>query len=114
MFFDFNEWTMNATQDMMFNTKTYRTIRKRIWHDNSAPDGSNDFMYFSFHDLNASQAIAFLFDSADDAKLVHPQSVGNRWTFDMVDFSMWNELNILFKDGIEGDRYDTRYYNDEQ
>lgn len=104
MFFDPNEWTLNANMDMLFNVKTYRTIRKRTWRDNAKPDGSNDFNYFSFHDLNASQTVAFLFSSQEDAELVHSASVKNNWNFNMVDFQMWNELNVSFQNGIERDR----------
>ena len=109
MFFDLNEWCMNATQDMMFNTKTFRTIRRRIWHDNTKTDGSGDFFFFSFHELNASQAVAFLFASYEDAATVHPQSVENKYNFDMIDYQMWNELNINFNNGITDDRIDTAY-----
>ena len=100
MFFDPNEWTLNVNGDLMFNVKTYKTIRKRMWHDKTKPDSSGDFCYFSFHDLNASQAVAFLFSSKEDAATVHPQSVNNNWSFDMADYAMWNELNIDFQNGI--------------
>ena len=100
MMFDPNEWTMNAQMDMMFNVRTFKTIRKRVWHDNFATDNSNDFLYFSFHELNTSQAVAFLFSSYEDAQMVHPQSVNNKHSFDMVDYSMWNELNVDFQNGI--------------
>ena len=100
MFFESKDWVMNASKDMMFNLKTYRTIRKRIWHDNSKTDGSADFFYFSFHELNASQAVAFLFSSEDDARTVHPQSVENKFNFDMIDLSAWKELEIYFRNGL--------------
>lgn len=112
MFFNLNEWTMNAPMDMMFNVRTYKTIRKRVWHDNSAPDNSNDFLYFSFHELNAAQAVAFLFSSQEDVQTVHPQSVNNKHSFDIVDYAMWNELNLDFQNGI--DRYDSGYSDYEQ
>ena len=101
MFFNPNEWTLTANMDLLFNTKSYKTIRKRTWHGNSKSDSSGDFSYFSFHDLNASQAIAFLFSSQADAEKVHPASVKNNWNFDLVDYAMWNELNVTFQNGIE-------------
>lgn len=100
MFFDPNEWVLNANGDMLFNVRTFKTIRKRTWHDNAATDGSGDFLYFSFHELNASQAVAFLFSSQEDAQTVHPQSVQNKYSFDMVDYAMWNELNVDFQNGL--------------
>lgn len=100
MFFNPKEWTMNANKDMMFNVRTFKTIRKRMWHDASIPNGHGDFWYFSFHDLNASQAIAFLFSSEANATAVHPKSVTMNWSFDMVDYKMWNELNIDFQNGL--------------
>lgn len=101
MFFNPNEWVLNANMDLLFNTKNYKTIRKRTWHNNSKPDGSDDFSYFSFHDLNASQAIAFLFSSQEDAEKVHSASVKNNWNFDLIDYAMWHELNVTFQNGIE-------------
>ena len=101
MFFDPKDWIMNSDMDMMFNVRTFKTIRKRIWHDNSKSDGSADFFYFSFHELNASQAVAFLFSSQDDAEAAHPQSAYNKYSFDMVDYAMWNELNLNFQHGIQ-------------
>ena len=101
MFFNPKEWTMNSEMDMMFNIRTFKTIRKRIWHDNEVQDGSNDFVYFSFHELNASQAVAFLFSSQEDAETAHPQSVSNKYSFDMVDYGMWNELNVDFQNGLQ-------------
>ena len=100
MFFNSKEWVMNASKNMMFNLKTYRTVRKRVWHDNSKTDGSEDFYYFSFHELNASQAVAFLFSSEEDARLVHPQSTESKFNFDMVDFSVWRELDVYFRNGL--------------
>ena len=100
MFFDPKEWCLNSEGDMMFNIKTFRTIRRRSWHNNEKPDNSDDFLFFSFHDLNSSQAIAFLFSSEKDAKLVHPQSAGTKYSFDMVDFKMWDELNRDFLNGL--------------
>ena len=100
MFFDPKEWTMNANGDMMFNVRTFKTIRKRLWKDKTQEGSAGDFYYFSFHDLNASQAIAFLFSSVDDAQLVHPQSSSMNWSFDMVDYDMWNELNVDFQNGL--------------
>lgn len=110
MFFDPNEWTMNASADMMFDVRTFRTIRKRTWHDNSKPDGSGDFFYFSFHELNAAQAVAFLFSSREDAQTVHPQSCSKNWNFDMVDCAMWNELNLNFQRGYVADEENLSEY----
>ena len=109
MLFDASEWVMNATGDMLFNVHTYKTIRKRIWHDNSRPDTTDDFSYFSFHELNAAQAVAFLFPSEKDAKTVHAASCSNNWNFDMVDYQMWILLDRIFKNGLADERTNTLY-----
>jgi len=113
MFFNPKNWCMNTTEDMMFNIKTYKTIRKRVWHDNTKPDNKNDFFYFSFHELNASQAVAFLFASNEDAKMVHQQSANTKHNFDMVDFEMWAELNRCFLNGLPNEN-DFAYSENEE
>ena len=110
--FNANEWCLNTNGDMLFNVNTFKTIRKKTWKDYEKSDGSNDFSYFSFHDLNAAQPVAFIFAQREDAVKVHKQTVDNNFTFDMVDCDMWNELNRTFLNGVERDNlnsYDSDY-----
>lgn len=102
-FFNPNEWCLNSKGDMMFNINTYKTIRCRMWIDKTNAVEPDNFRYFSFHDLNSSQAIGFLFADMEDAAKVHKQSVGNNFNFDMVDIEMWTELDNIFTNGFVHD-----------
>ena len=101
MIFNSNEWCLNLNLDLIFNINTYKTIRKRIWHDKNVKNSNeNTFIYFSLHELNNSQPVAYLFSSIEDANIIHPNSSNNNFSIDLVDYQIWNEIKIFFQHGL--------------
>ena len=105
MIFNSNEWCLNLNLDLIFNINTYKTIRKRIWHDKNVKNSNeNTFIYFSLHELNNSQPVAYLFSSIEDANIIHPNSSNNNFSIDLVDYQIWNEIKIFFQHGFCEDK----------